>query len=486
MENKKLIFTDHVLEHKSVVEVLKERGIDIEAHPNRYKIEYEDAMDDGYDYPISSYSVYEITSQNGVPYLYRPFPENTGNDYSDDTMKKQCETRTSEIPDSDYTNRNDTLEEQKGTKVIRVTKKIKNNASRLLAVSALATALTAPIGFVNTYCSEAVYTSVPIQKVVTTESNVYDSISLHDSSNVGAGVDFFEIGNRSAKTAKVGSNSWNMPGNYEISGFAIYDENNRLVESFVDLNRSSYDVNLGSSISKICERNGLDASKATVAIHLGSEVDGSTLGWFAAKDILGPNALVRKSEVVTSYETRTTMTKKVDDKVLDYSMDHVTPAESIFAAGLATVAAASAFATRQRNKKNEKSPLYKEFNSESAFIEWENKEYRVAAEEYRKKSLFEKLKSKLFSKKAVIQSLSNDQKKELYQKVLGKYDLDNASVAIRDDGHFIINSYATTPNYVNGGANVGINNEVVDSLPLTEGTENLISDIENVSTGRSM
>lgn len=380
-ENKKLIFKDYVLENKDVRELLKERGIDVEAHPDRYKIEYEAAMDDGYDQPISSYSVYEVTPRKKIydsGYLiYRKFPNGNGSDGSYDDA------------DYDYTKqKKERLEKQKRKKVVRVTKKVANNASKLLALAALVAALTAPIGFVNTYHNRVVKTSVPVQKVVTTESNVYDELKIHDGSSIEAGTDFYEIGTRTGDTAKMGSNSYAMPGNYEISGFAIYDENNYLVDSFVDLNRTSYDVNLGSSINKICEQNGLDPSKVTVALHLGSEVDGSTLGWFDAKDILGPNLSVSKSEVVTSYETKTSIVKEKGDKVFDYSIDHVTPTEAMVVASLAGLAAGSAFANKVRNGNNG---------------------YRLAEEAYRKNSLFEKLKSKLFSKKSVAQSLSSDQ-----------------------------------------------------------------------------
>ncbi|MCI8445488.1 MAG: hypothetical protein HFG15_03525 [Bacilli bacterium] len=380
-ENKKLIFKDYVLENKDVRELLKERGIDVEAHPDRYKIEYEAAMDDGYDQPISSYSVYEVTPRKKIydsGYLiYRKFPNGNGSDGSYDDA------------DYDYTKqKKERLEKQKRKKVVRVTKKVANNASKLLALAALVAALTAPIGFVNTYHNRVVKTSVPVQKVVTTESNVYDELKIHDGSSIEAGTDFYEVGNRTGDTAKMGSNSSAMPGNYEISGFAIYDENNYLVDSFVDLNRTSYDVNLGSSINKICEQNGLDPSKVTVALHLGSEVDGSTLGWFDAKDILGHNLSVSKSEVVTSYETKTSIVKEKGDKVFDYSIDHVTPTEAMVVASLAGLAAGSAFANKVRNGNNG---------------------YRLAEEAYRKNSLFEKLKSKLFSKKSVAQSLSSDQ-----------------------------------------------------------------------------
>ncbi len=380
-ENKKLIFKDYVLENKDVRELLKERGIDVEAHPDRYKIEYEAAMDDGYDQPISSYSVYEVTPRKKIydsGYLiYRKFPNGNGSDGSYDDA------------DYDYTKqKKERLEKQKRKKVVRVTKKVANNASKLLALAALVAALTAPIGFVNTYHNRVVKTSVPVQKVVTTESNVYDELKIHDGSSIEAGTDFYEVGTRTGDTAKMGSNSSAMPGNYEISGFAIYDENNYLVDSFVDLNRTSYDVNLGSSINKICEQNGLDPSKVTVALHLGSEVDGSTLGWFDAKDILGPNLSVSKSEVVTSYETKTSIVKEKGDKVFDYSIDHVTPTEAMVVTSLAGLAAGSAFANKVRNGNNG---------------------YRLAEEAYRKNSLFEKLKSKLFSKKSVAQSLSSDQ-----------------------------------------------------------------------------
>lgn len=381
-ENKKLIFKDYVLENKDVRKLLKERGIDVEAHPDRYKIEYEAAMDDGYDQPISSYSVYEVTPRkiynSGCPSywesLYWGSRSGNGSDGSYDDAGY------------DYTKqKKERLDKQK---VVRVTKKVANNASKLLALAALVAALTAPIGFVNTYHNRVVKTSVPVQKVVTTESNVYDELKIHDGSSIEAGTDFYEIGTRTGDIAKMGSNSSAMPGNYEISGFAIYDENNYLVDSFVDLNRTSYDVNLGSSINKICEQNGLDPSKVTVALHLGSEVDGSTLGWFDAKDILGPNLSVSKSEVVTSYETKTSIVKEKGDKVFDYSIDHVTPTEAMVVTSLAGLAAGSAFANKVRNGNNG---------------------YRLAEEAYRKNSLFEKLKSKLFSKKSVAQSLSSDQ-----------------------------------------------------------------------------
>jgi len=570
-EDRKLVTEDYLLENETIEDALKRLGIDISVNPGKYVIEYDGAMDDGYDNPLTSFSVYEIVPKKSsqvqeensheseigaqipeenaheseigaqIPEenargsemdsqaleeglyvqgagfqgpevgLHGPEVSLQGSEVSPQSPAVGSNASGEDTGDNGVSEQEKPKEEKTATKiqrkVIRIVQVVENKAPIALIAAALLSTLLqfVDIDIVQTYnVIENLMNNLHINiNDMDIGLNILDGYNLHDDIYLNEGTAAYEISGNTGDVATIGSNPWALEGNYDISGVAIRDANGNLIDSIVDLHEKMDPVNIGEYAARTCAEHGIDPSNVEISIHLGNEVDGSTLGWKNAAEVF-PNFSIPQPEVSIVPDAGMEQIPGTTKLEVNFGPENVNP---VIPGALAAAAGASALSTHRKNKENEKNPLYKEFETMEEYEEWKQKEYSTAEEEYENKSFFGKIKARLFSKHANIQKLSDQQVTEFDERILeslpDNIDLEHANIKIREDGHIIVDSVeyvmnsdgslslvdknldVTADAYNNNISSIGSSNPVVDTLPLTELTSSQIDEIAEIASGRT-
>lgn len=178
----------------------------------------------------------------------------------------------------------------------RVTNKVKNRLSIILASAALATAFAAPWAFIDKvnaeFSSVGTYEQVDNNKLNYeyildyTYDDIISDINMGDSLYLNYGTSLYVDSEKNGKEYLIGTGKYRKEGNYEITGFSIV-VNGRYATAVTNLTGKNKNVNLGEFVNNYCKRNNLSIDDIEIMLHFGNDYDNTRIGWVPCEKVLG-------------------------------------------------------------------------------------------------------------------------------------------------------------------------------------------------------
>lgn len=178
----------------------------------------------------------------------------------------------------------------------RVTNKVKNRLSIILASAALATAFAAPWAFVDKvnaeFSSVGTYEQVDNNKLNYeyildyTYDDIISDINMGDSLYLNYGTSLYRDSEKNGKEYIIGTGKYRKEGNYEITGFSIV-VNGRYATAVTNLTGKNKNINLGEFVNNYCKRNNLSVDDIEIMLHFGNDYDNTRIGWVPCEEVLG-------------------------------------------------------------------------------------------------------------------------------------------------------------------------------------------------------
>ncbi len=303
-------------------------------------------------------------------------------------------------------------------------------------------------------------------------------IEMGDKVPVKDGEKFYVNSNETGSSKTMGEEfkkEGKEAGDYQVTGFAIV-VNGEPIEYIEDFNGIDDQSKLKEFVEETLIKHNLTIDDIEIKIHLGSNKDGSRLGWIDITDLITTDTITPEliKEIVEDYSAGSgTITDFTGDtitlsdgttiKIVDENGNFLKPGTEVtgsdnqkyriekldvttetktistpeeitesvpdgikvewklnnlaLAASLVTAlyAIANALSTYKKNKESEENPSLFEFENEKQYIEFKI-EFRKAKKKYEEESKFGKLMRRVFIGKNtdIIQRLTPEQVKEVY------------------------------------------------------------------------
>ena len=307
---------------------------------------------------------------------------------------------------------------------------------------------------------------------------VIDEMEMGDKVPVKDGEEFYVNSNETGPSKTMGEEfkkEGKEAGDYQITGFAIV-VNGEPIEYIEDFNGIDDQSKLKEFVEEALKKHNLTIDDIEIKVHLGSNKDGSRLGWIDITDLITTDTITPEliKEIVEDYSAGSgTITDFTGDtitlpdgttiKIVDENGNYLKPGTEVtgsdnqkyriekldvttetktistpeeitesvpdgikvewklnnlaLAASLVTAlyAIANALSTYKKNKESEENPSLFEFENEKQYIEFKI-EFRKAKKKYEEESKFGKLMRRVFIGKNtdIMQRLTPEQAKEVY------------------------------------------------------------------------
>ena len=303
-------------------------------------------------------------------------------------------------------------------------------------------------------------------------------IEMGDKVPVKDGEEFYVNSNETGSSKTMGEEfkkEGKEAGDYQVTGFAIV-VNGEPIEYIEDFNGIDDQSKLKEFVEETLKKHNLTIDDIEIKIHLGSNKDGSRLGWIDITELITTDTItpelikeivedysagsgtitdftgdtitlsdgttikivdengnflkpgtevtgsdnqkyrIEKLDVTTETKTISTpeeITESVPDGIkVEWKLNNLALAASLITA---LYAIANALSTYKKNKESEENPSLFEFENEKQYIEFKI-EFRKAKKKYEEESKFGKLMRRVFIGKNtdIIQRLTPEQAKEVY------------------------------------------------------------------------
>ena len=307
---------------------------------------------------------------------------------------------------------------------------------------------------------------------------VIDEMEMGDKVPVKDGEEFYVNSTETGPSKTMGEEfkkEGKEAGDYQITGFAIV-VNGETIEYIEDFNGIDDQSKLKEFVEETLKKHNLTIDDIAIKVHLGSNKDGSRLGWIDITDLITTDTITPEliKEIVEDYSAGSgTITDFTGDtitlpdgttiKIVDENGNFLKPGTEVtgsdnqkyriekldvttetktistpeeitesvpdgikvewklnnlaLAASLVTAlyAIANALSTYKKNKESEENPSLFEFENEKQYIEFKI-EFKRAKKKYEEESKFGKLMRRVFIGKNtdIMQRLTPEQVKEVY------------------------------------------------------------------------